>query len=281
MLLLTAVCCFCLWFAVTAVFTLAYKLQPSIIFIDEVDSFLGQRRQTEHEALTNMKTEFMALWDGFTTDRKIAHHFNIQYFIQFIISNNLIDKARPCCCSENARVMVLAATNRPWELDEAILRRLPRAFEVGMPDKKQRSSILRVILKDENYEDCIDIEQLAALTEGYSGSDLTELCKEAAYMPIRDLLDEERVDGVAEAKEPRPLKQSDFLSVLSTARTSKTAAYEYQHNRSSVMMDGSHSRAGGAASDDEPVDTSVTDLLKLLAAFGAARSAANGASNNR
>jgi ATP-dependent 26S proteasome regulatory subunit len=55
---------------VTAVFTLAYKLQPSIIFVDEVDSFLGQRRATEHEAVTNMKTEFMALWDGFTTDRK-------------------------------------------------------------------------------------------------------------------------------------------------------------------------------------------------------------------
>lgn len=56
--------------AVTAVFTLAYKLQPAIIFIDEVDSFLGQRKTTDHEALTNMKTEFMALWDGFTTDRK-------------------------------------------------------------------------------------------------------------------------------------------------------------------------------------------------------------------
>lgn len=189
------------------------------------------------------------------------------------------------CLSENARVMVLAATNRPWELDEAILRRLPRAFEVGMPDKKQRSSILKVILKDENYEDCLDIEQLAALTDGYSGSDLTELCKEAAYMPIRDLLDEERVQGdggVAESKEPRPLKQSDFLSVLSTARTSKTAAYEYQHNRSTAM-DGSQGRAPGSSSDDsEPVDTSVTDLLKLLAAFGAASSAANSAAaNNR
>lgn len=55
-------------FAVAAVFSLAYKLQPAIIFIDEVDSFLGQRRNTDHEALTNMKTEFMALWDGFTTD---------------------------------------------------------------------------------------------------------------------------------------------------------------------------------------------------------------------
>lgn len=51
-------------------FSLAHKLQPAIIFIDEVDSFLGQRKSSDHEALTNMKTEFMALWDGFTTDRK-------------------------------------------------------------------------------------------------------------------------------------------------------------------------------------------------------------------
>lgn len=56
----------------SAVFSLAYKLQPAIIFIDEVDSFLGQRRSTDNEVLTNMKTEFMALWDGFTTDRKYS-----------------------------------------------------------------------------------------------------------------------------------------------------------------------------------------------------------------
>lgn len=55
-----------------AVFSLANKLQPAIIFIDEVDSFLGQRRSTDSEAVTNMKTEFMALWDGFTTDRKLC-----------------------------------------------------------------------------------------------------------------------------------------------------------------------------------------------------------------
>lgn len=56
--------------AVAAVFSLAHKLQPSIIFIDEVDSFLGQRRSSDHEALLQMKTEFMALWDGLATDRK-------------------------------------------------------------------------------------------------------------------------------------------------------------------------------------------------------------------
>lgn len=59
--------------SVSAVFSLAYKLQPAIIFIDEVDSFLGQRRSTDNEVLTNMKTEFMALWDGFTTDREYSY----------------------------------------------------------------------------------------------------------------------------------------------------------------------------------------------------------------
>lgn len=65
----------------TAVFTLAYKLQPAIIFIDEVDSFLGQRKSSDHEALNNMKTEFMALWDGFTTDREFSVDLSGLYFI--------------------------------------------------------------------------------------------------------------------------------------------------------------------------------------------------------
>ena len=104
-------------------FSLAWKLQPSIIFIDEVDSFLGRRgKGNEHEANTSMKTEFMTMWDGFQTN-------------------------------ENAMVMVLAATNRPWDVDEAILRRLPRSFEIGLPNIEQRVDILKVILKDEILED--------------------------------------------------------------------------------------------------------------------------------
>jgi SpoVK/Ycf46/Vps4 family AAA+-type ATPase len=88
--------------------------------------------------------------------------------------------------------MVLAATNRPSELDEAILRRLPQAFEIGIPDRKERTEILRVVLKGESVEDNIDYDRLAGLCEGYTGSDLLELCKKAAYFPIRDLLDEEK-----------------------------------------------------------------------------------------
>jgi len=88
--------------------------------------------------------------------------------------------------------MVLAATNRPSELDEAILRRLPQAFEIGMPDCRERAEILKVILKGEKVEQNIDFDYLASLCEGYTGSDLLELCKKAAYFPIRDLLDEEK-----------------------------------------------------------------------------------------
>lgn len=92
----------------------------------------------------------------------------------------------------HARVMVLAATNRPSELDEAILRRLPQAFEIGLPDCRERAEILKVILKGENVEDNIDYDYIASMCDGYTGSDLLELCKKAAYFPIRDLLAQEK-----------------------------------------------------------------------------------------
>lgn len=104
----------------------------------------------------------------------------------------MLDELYSGFSTENARVMVLAATNRPSELDEAILRRLPQAFEIGIPNKRERAEILKVILKGEKVEDNIDYDLIASLCEGYTGSDLLELCKKAAYFPIRDLLDEEK-----------------------------------------------------------------------------------------
>uniref|UniRef100_A0ACD5Z6N1 Uncharacterized protein n=1 Tax=Avena sativa TaxID=4498 RepID=A0ACD5Z6N1_AVESA len=176
---------------VAAVFSLAHKLQPAIIFIDEVDSFLGQRRTTDHEAMTNMKTEFMSLWDGFTTD-------------------------------QNARVMVLAATNRPSELDEAILRRFTQIFEIGVPVRSERSKILQVVLKGEHVESNIDYDYIASLCDGFTGSDILELCKQAAFYPIREILSSEK-DGMR-ASSPRALRQSDLEKALSTSRKGKKAA---------------------------------------------------------
>ncbi|KAJ8760795.1 hypothetical protein K2173_021833 [Erythroxylum novogranatense] len=211
---------------VAAVFSLAYKLQPAIIFIDEVDSFLGQRRSTDHEAMTNMKTEFMALWDGFTTD-----------------------------LTENARVMVLAATNRPSELDEAILRRLPQSFEIGMPDCSERVAILKVILKGEQVEENIDFDYIASLCEGYAGSDLLELCKKAAYFPIRDLLDEEKKGKKSSA--PRPLWQADLEKVIGTSTKTRVAASEYSRLSS-------QSPSWSRQPDDYQVQSTINELSKIV-----------------
>ncbi|XP_021775002.1 ATPase family AAA domain-containing protein 1-like [Chenopodium quinoa] len=213
---------------VSAVFSLAYKLQPAIIFIDEVDSFLGQRRNSDHEALTNMKTEFMALWDGFTTD-------------------------------QNARVMVLAATNRPSELDEAILRRFSQAFEIGMPVRKERAEILRVILKDERVEENIDFDYLASLCDGSTGSDLFELCKKAAYLPIRELLDDEKSGKPHHA--PRLLTQADLEKVLTTSKKTNVAAHEY-----SRLMSQSSSWSTQEDGEGVPVQNMINELSKLVLA---------------
>ena len=94
--------------------------------------------------------------------------------------------------AENARVMVLAATNRPSELDEAILRRFTQIFEIGIPVQSERSKILQVVLKGENVEPNIDYDHIARLCEGFTGSDILELCKQAAFYPIRELLDSEK-----------------------------------------------------------------------------------------
>ncbi|MBA0651337.1 hypothetical protein Goklo_018670, partial [Gossypium klotzschianum] len=221
---------------VAAVFSLAYKLQPAIIFIDEVDSFLGQRRNTDHEAMTNMKTEFMALWDGFTTDREYFCTEKLLYTVVIPIQSTVF---------QNARVMVLAATNRPSELDEAILRRLPQAFEIGLPDRRERVEILKVILKGENIEESINFDYIARLCEGYTGSDILELCKKAAYFPIRDLLDEEKKGK--SSGDPRPLSQADLERVLATSKKTGVAANEYTRLNSQLP---GWSRQNHSESDD-------------------------------
>ncbi|KAH7427530.1 hypothetical protein KP509_10G048300 [Ceratopteris richardii] len=143
---------------VRALFTLAAKVAPTVIFIDEVDSMLGQRsRNGEHEAMRKIKNEFMAHWDG------------------------LLSKT-------NERVLVLAATNRPFDLDDAIIRRFERRIMVGLPDRENREKILRIILEKETIADDVDFGELAGMTEGFSGSDLKNLCRVAAYRPIRELI---------------------------------------------------------------------------------------------
>lgn len=148
---------------VRALFTLAGKVSPTIIFVDEVDSMLGQRsRVGEHEAMRKIKNEFMAHWDGLLT-------------------------------KTGERILVLAATNRPFDLDEAIIRRFERRILVGLPSLENREMILKTLLAKEKVEEDLSFNELAMMTEGYSGSDLKNLCTTAAYRPVRELIKQERL----------------------------------------------------------------------------------------
>ncbi|CAN1751382.1 Uncharacterized AAA domain-containing protein C24B10.10c [Linum perenne] len=147
---------------VRALFTLAAKVSPTIIFVDEVDSMLGQRtRVGEHEAMRKIKNEFMTHWDGLLT-------------------------------KTGERILVLAATNRPFDLDEAIIRRFERRIMVGLPSAENREMILKTLLSKEKTED-LDFKELGIMTEGFSGSDLKNLCVTAAYRPVRELIQKERL----------------------------------------------------------------------------------------
>lgn len=237
---------------VTAVFTLAWKLAPAIIFVDEVDSFLGKRRTGEHEAVTNMKTEFMTLWDGeWRSDARVLYagaggrrRRTLLRLADFECRCARCRAALTTCpsCATDAgflsrqqsggSVMVLAATNRPHELDEAILRRLPRHFEVPLPGEGDREAILRLLLKDEKVERNFDFRKLGKLTKGYSGSDLKDLAQQAALAPVRDRLREEsrlvqsgvaRERAAADASAIRAIRVQDFAEALDSNRTSGAA----------------------------------------------------------
>ncbi|TYG42934.1 hypothetical protein ES288_D12G296400v1 [Gossypium darwinii] len=166
---------------VRALFTLAAKVAPTIIFVDEVDSMLGQRtRVGEHEAMRKIKNEFMTHWDG------------------------LLTKA-------GERILVLAATNRPFDLDEAIIRRFERRIMVGLPSIESREIILRTLLAKEKVED-LDFKELATMTEGYSGSDLKNLCITAAYRPVRELIKQERLKDQERKRREEASKNSEDAS---------------------------------------------------------------------
>ncbi|KAL5174322.1 putative AAA domain-containing protein [Glycine soja] len=151
---------------VRALFTLAAKVSPTIIFVDEVDSMLGQRtRVGEHEAMRKIKNEFMTHWDGLLT-------------------------------KQGERILVLAATNRPFDLDEAIIRRFERRIMVGLPSVENREKILRTLLAKEKVDNELEFKELATMTEGYTGSDLKNLCTTAAYRPVRELIQQERLKSL-------------------------------------------------------------------------------------
>jgi SpoVK/Ycf46/Vps4 family AAA+-type ATPase len=115
-----------------------------------------------------------------------------------------------------ARIMILGATNRIQDIDEAILRRMPKKFPVSLPSMSQRKRILKLILKDTKTDsEHFDIDYLTRVMAGMSGSDIKEACRDAAMVPVREFIKEQRARGVAMAgvrpEAVRGVRTEDFF----------------------------------------------------------------------
>ncbi|KAL0763150.1 hypothetical protein Bca101_079301 [Brassica carinata] len=168
---------------IKAVFSLASKKSPCVIFVEEVDSMPGRRESPG--ATLEIKNAFMKHWAG------------------------LLKK-------EKERVLVLAATTRPFDLDEVVTGQFCRRFLVELPDAESRSQILKVILRKTTLSDDVDLVRLARMTNGYSGKDLKKLCFTASNRRMLEIYN-------AEGKIPpalhgsydiRALNMQDFIYTL-------------------------------------------------------------------
>ncbi|MFS7925414.1 putative microtubule-severing ATPase [Helianthus anomalus] len=172
---------------VRTLFAVAVSRQPSVIFMDEIDSVMSARTSNEHDASRRLKSEFLVQFDGVTSN-----------------SNDL--------------VIVIGATNKPQELDDAVLRRLVKRIYIPLPDANSRRNLLKNKLKGQQYSlPSGDLERLVKDTEGYSGSDLQALCEEAAMMPIRELGSNILT---VKADQVRRLQYGDFRSAMTVIRPS-------------------------------------------------------------
>lgn len=123
----------------------------------------------------------------------------------------------------DSRVIVIGATNRPADLDEAVCRRLSRRIYVPLPDHRTRKKLLQITL---DPQICVlnesELDEVSNATEGYSGSDLTSLCKEAAMRPVRELSSDQL--AVVDVKSLRTLTCADILGSMSVVKPSVQAS---------------------------------------------------------
>ncbi|KAK1761302.1 hypothetical protein QBC47DRAFT_419696 [Echria macrotheca] len=170
---------------VRALFSIAKKMAPMVIFLDEADALLGARQNTPgRTSHRETISQFLREWDGLT----------------------------------DMRAFIMVATNRPFDLDEAVLRRLPRKILVDLPLRSEREGILKVMLKDEVLGEDVDLARLAGETELYSGSDLKNVCVAAAMEAVREEVREKEAwdekEGEYVFPERRVLKGKHFEKAM-------------------------------------------------------------------
>ncbi|KAJ6776949.1 AAA DOMAIN-CONTAINING [Salix koriyanagi] len=176
---------------VRALFGVASCRQPAVIFVDEIDSLLSQRKsEGEHESSRRLKTQFLIEMEGFD--------------------------------SGSEQILLIGATNRPQELDEAARRRLTKRLYIPLPSSEARAWIIHNLLeKDGLFKLSKDeIDTVCSWTEGYSGSDMKNLVKDASMGPLREALKQGIEITKLKKEDMRPVTLKDFEDALQEVRPS-------------------------------------------------------------
>ena len=186
---------------IKTLFKMAAFMQPSVIFVDEIDSLLSVRGDSEADVVRRIKTEF---------------------FVQ-------IDGAKTC---EDDRILIIGTTNRPEQLDEAARRRFVKRLYIPLPDKKARLDLVMAVLaKEKRLNVKVDIEEnsldkIVILSKGYSCADIVNMMKEAAMGPVRDLMTMDGKQNCSDwnIEDIRPLQIGDLESSLARVKSSVSAS---------------------------------------------------------
>jgi len=165
----------------------AERGRPAIIFIDEVDSLLGTYNN-EVGGEVRVRNQFLREMDGINDKTKKLH------------------------------VYVIGATNKPWNLDLPFIRRFQRRILVPPPDFEARVGLFKLYTRGIELADDVDFEELAHMTEGYTGSDIRDICLDAYYSTVRELFESGR--ALEPGSKPRPVERKDFLLAIRSRRPS-------------------------------------------------------------
>uniref|UniRef100_A0A8C4FCU7 Katanin p60 ATPase-containing subunit A1 n=1 Tax=Dicentrarchus labrax TaxID=13489 RepID=A0A8C4FCU7_DICLA len=186
---------------VRLLFEMARFYAPTTIFIDEIDSMCSRRGTSEeHEASRRVKAELLVQMDG----------------VGGASEND----------DPSKMVMVLAATNFPWDIDEALRRRLEKRIYIPLPSNKGRVELLRINLTELELASDVDLDKIAEQLEGYSGADITNVCRDASLMAMRrriEGLTPEEIRNISRDEMHMPTTMEDFESALKKVSKSVSA----------------------------------------------------------
>ncbi len=176
---------------VKRLYEVAKEKQPSIIFIDEVDSLTQSRSENENDAMRRVKTQLLASMEGLASNKE-------------------------------DRVVTIGATNVPWEIDSAFRRRFQRRIYVPLPDEEARKIIFQINSKGIELDKNINFKKLSSKTNEFTGSDIANICREAIMAPIRELDSSNLIDD--SSVKARPVTQKDYLNALNNVKKSVSSS---------------------------------------------------------